>query len=97
VAENVPGFRWVRSKDADFAEAGVRIPWHYNDMILTFEPGTSTVKEVIPIDRERVEVDFDRLARIPGLEYLLDKLKPKNGREKRWISEEWKQRRLAKA
>ena len=41
--------------------------------------------------------DFTRLVRIPGLEYLLEGSTPKIGREKRWISEEWKQRRLAKA
>lgn len=41
--------------------------------------------------------DFARLARFPALEYLLNRLKPKIGREKREISEVWKQRRLAKA
>lgn len=78
-----------------FADVGIRIPWHYKDMILILEPDAMVVKEVIPIDWERVELEFDRLTQIPGLGHLLDRLKPKMTREKRWISEEWKQKRQA--
>ncbi|MFN0313735.1 MAG: hypothetical protein ACKVQA_01680 [Burkholderiales bacterium] len=76
--------------------AGVRIPWHSKDMILIFEPNTLTVKEVVPIDWERLELDFEKLSQIPQVEHLLNGLKPKVSREKRWISEEWKQKRQAR-
>ena len=82
---------------ADFADVGIRTPWHYKDMALVLENGASRVQEVIPVDWERVELDFDRLNRVPEIGPLIEKLQPKVGCEKRWIGEEWKLKRLAKA
>jgi len=47
------------------AEVGIRRPWNIKDMIMQLDPDTYTVQAVIPVDWERVTLDFDRLQQTP--------------------------------
>lgn len=61
---------------AAVAEAGISRPWIIKDMILQPDPVTHAVRPVVPVDWERVKLDFDRLRQAPVARWLHELARP---------------------